>query len=123
MNHSSAESGPPLTVVIAPFGWQFTSDGSHSLMESARQAGFILPSSCRNGSCRMCLCQLRSGQIRYLIDWPGVSADEKKEGLILPCVATAQSALNIFVPGAIDERAKKSAPYTKGALKLMPGKA
>jgi ferredoxin len=95
-------SAPPLllTVTIEPFGWRFTSDGQSSLLEAARNAGFILPSSCRNGTCRTCLCQLHSGQIRYRIEWPGVSIDEKKEGLILPCVALAESPLTLFAPAA-----------------------
>jgi ferredoxin len=95
-------SAQPLlfTITLEPFGWQFTSDGQSSLLEAARHAGFILPSSCRNGTCRTCLCQLRSGQIRYQIEWPGVSIDEKKEGLILPCVALAESSLTLFAPAA-----------------------
>ena len=28
-----------------------------------------------------------SGQVTYRIDWPGLSAEEKTEGFILPCVA------------------------------------
>jgi ferredoxin len=91
---------PPLTVKIAPFGWQFASDGTTSVLEAALNAGIVLPSSCRNGTCRTCLCQLRSGQIRYRIEWPGVSADERKEGLILPCVAVAQSDLSLYIPAA-----------------------
>jgi ferredoxin len=91
---------PSLTVKISPSGWQFASDGTMSVLEAALKAGIALPSSCRNGTCRTCLCQLRSGQIRYRIEWPGVSAEEKKEGLILPCVAVAQSDLCLDVPAA-----------------------
>jgi ferredoxin len=89
---------PPLIVTIEPSGWQFTSDGTTSVLEAALSAGIALPNSCRNGSCRSCLCQLRSGQIRYRIEWPGVSADEKKEGLILPCVALAEADLSLHAP-------------------------
>ena len=32
-------------------------------------------------------CRLLSGEVRYDIEWPGVSAEEKDEGWILPCVA------------------------------------
>ncbi len=30
---------------------------------------------------------LVSGRIAYHIEWPGLSAEEKRDGLILPCVA------------------------------------
>jgi ferredoxin len=98
---SAAASTPPLlTITVQPFGWQFTSDGTIPLLEAARNAGVILPSSCRNGTCRTCLCQLRSGQIRYRIEWPGVSPEEKNEGWILPCVAFAESSLTLMAPAA-----------------------
>ena len=60
---------------------------------AAEQAGIALPNSCRNGSCRTCLCRLVQGDIRWRIDWPGLSPDEKREGWILPCVASACSDL------------------------------
>ena len=34
-----------------------------------------------------------SGSVHYRIAWPGVSADEKREGWILPCVAYPTSDL------------------------------
>ncbi len=57
------------------------------LLDSLEQGGVDWPSSCRNGTCRTCLTQLASGEVRYEIDWPGLSAEEKIEGYILPCVA------------------------------------
>ena len=73
----------------------------HSLLKAARAAGVSLPSARRNGTCRACLCRLVSGSIRYQIDWPGLLAEEKAEGWILPCVASATSHVVIEVPGAI----------------------
>ena len=35
--------------------------------------------SCRNGTCRTCLCRLDSGQIAYEIEWPGLTREEKAE--------------------------------------------
>jgi ferredoxin len=58
-----------------------------TLLQSAGQAGLEMSSSCRNGTCRACLRQLESGQVHYLIAWPGLSAEEKAQGFILPCVA------------------------------------
>ncbi len=87
-------------VVIEPQGWHFGARSGSSLVASAREAGIVLPTSCRNGTCRACLCRVLSGHVRHLIDWPGLSAEEKREGCILPCVATADSALRIEVPKA-----------------------
>jgi len=38
--------------------------------------------------------------VRYKIEWPGLSLDEKREGYILPCVAIATSDLVIEAPAA-----------------------
>ena len=78
------------TVYIEPVGWMFEAPAGMSLLQVAELAGrpgLELASSCRNGTCRTCICQLRSGQIIYRIKWPGLSLDEKRDGLILPCVA------------------------------------
>lgn len=72
---------------IEPAGWPLPADSAQTLLHSAEKAGVTLPSSCRNGTCRTCLCRLTQGQIHYRIDWPGLSAEEKAEGWVLPCVA------------------------------------
>lgn len=58
-----------------------------TILQGADAAGLELASSCRNGTCRTCLCRLVHGQVRYRIEWPGVSREEQAEGWILPCVA------------------------------------
>jgi ferredoxin len=63
------------------------------LLRSLEQAGISWPSSCRNGHCRACIGQLAKGSVRYEIAWPGLSAEEKMQGVILPCVAYPQSDL------------------------------
>jgi ferredoxin len=87
-------------VTIEPKGWQFEAAEADSLLLAAERAGLRLPSSCRNGSCRACLCRLRAGRVGYLIAWPGVSREEKHDGYILPCVAFAESDLTLDVPAA-----------------------
>ncbi|KAF1025103.1 MAG: Ferredoxin [Burkholderia plantarii] len=89
-------------VSVEPLGAQFDAPESLSLLEAAGFDGISLPRSCRNGTCRSCLCQLRAGQIRYRIDWPGVSADERRDGWILPCVAIAESDLVIEYPAGAE---------------------
>jgi len=57
------------------------------LLLAAEAAGLALANSCRNGSCRTCMRRMLSGQVRYRIEWPGLLAEEKREGWVLPCVA------------------------------------
>lgn len=87
-------------VRIEPQGWQFQAPCGQSLREAAAQAGVVLPSSCRNGTCRECLCRLLDGCVSYAIEWPGLSTDERREGCILPCVARAETDLVIHAPRA-----------------------
>jgi ferredoxin len=71
------------------------------LLQAAEQAGIAglrLDSSCRNGSCRTCICRLISGEVAYRIQWPGLSAEEKREGYVLPCVAYPLSDVVIGLP-------------------------
>lgn len=93
------------SVSVEPAGFAFETSESVSVMEAAMLAGVEMPVSCRNGTCRTCLCRLARGNVRYRIEWPGVSADEKKEGWMLPCVAIAESDLVILAPYAKRRRA------------------
>jgi ferredoxin len=81
--------------------WQFSVNADASILEAALIGGIVLPSSCRNGVCRTCMCSLVSGQVAYKIEWPGLSKEEKEEGAILPCVAIALSDLVLIVPHAL----------------------
>lgn len=84
---------------LEPEGSTFDAPATLPLLQAAEVAGLtLLASSCRNGTCRTCICQLSSGQVAYRIEWPGLSAEEKREGFILPCVAHARSDLVIELP-------------------------
>jgi ferredoxin len=74
-------------VTVLPERVEFDARADQSLLKSALQSGVPLLSSCRNGTCRTCICRLVIGRIDYEIAWPGLSAEEKREGLVLPCVA------------------------------------
>jgi len=80
--------------------WAFDAAPGASVLEAAQQAGIALPSSCRNGTCRTCLCLMRSGSVTYRVEWPGLSLDEKREGYILPCVAVPATDLTLVVTAA-----------------------
>ena len=92
--------GETFELHVEPAGWQARVLANQPLMAGARAAGIELPSSCRNGTCRTCMCRLTIGAVAYLIEWPGLSADEKREGWILPCVAHPLSDVVIDAPKA-----------------------
>ncbi len=82
-----AEAPPFFIASLEADGQQFDAWSEQPLLTSLEQGGIDWPSSCRNGTCRTCITRLASGQVRYEIDWPGLSAEEKAEGYVLPCVA------------------------------------
>jgi ferredoxin len=98
------EAGTPLApawrMTLEPHGWTVDIPPGVALLAAARAAGITMPSSCRNGTCRACMCRLVHGRVGYLIEWPGLSAQEKQDGFVLPCVAVAESPLTLDVPGA-----------------------
>ena len=86
--------------MVTPGDFAFDAPENLPLLQAARHAGVDLPASCRNGTCRACMCRLESGHIGYTIEWPGLTAEEKAEGWLLPCVAVARSDVVIDVPRA-----------------------
>ena len=87
------EDATVFSVDVPARGVRFAARADQPLLRSAEQAGVDLDSSCRNGTCRTCIVRLQRGAVHYRIAWPGVSADEKREGWILPCVAFPRSDL------------------------------
>lgn len=87
-------------ITVMPHGWHFDAAENVTVLVAAEAAGIVLPSSCRNGTCRTCLCALPAGHVVYQVEWPGLSLDEKREGYTLPCVALARSDLTLVAPAA-----------------------
>jgi ferredoxin len=81
------------TVTLMPENLQFQADSDKTILQSCEAAQIYPLSSCRNGTCRTCISTLISGDIRYNIDWPGLSAEEKQAGVMLPCCAHPLSDL------------------------------
>ncbi|MGC7420652.1 2Fe-2S iron-sulfur cluster-binding protein [Pandoraea pneumonica] len=93
-------------ITLAPSGWQFDAPDDMPLLLAAQAAGIKLPSLCRNGTCRACLCRVKAvaeaapAPVAYRIEWPGLSRDEKAEGWLLPCCAFARADVTIDAPDA-----------------------
>ena len=65
------------TITIVPQGWQFPAEAGTTILAAAELAG------------------MWQRQVRYTVDWPGISPDERLDGYILPCVAVAESDLTV----------------------------
>lgn len=85
-------------VTLTPLGAGFPAPGDVTLLHALEAAGLEIPNSCRNGTCRTCICRVSAGSVRHLIEWPGLSFDEKREGYILPCVAVACEDVMLEAP-------------------------
>jgi ferredoxin len=89
---------PPLfTARIQPHGVEADAWSDQSLLESLEQGGIDWPSSCRNGTCRTCIGHLVQGKVRYVVEWPGLSAEERAQGCVLPCIALPESDIVLSI--------------------------
>lgn len=92
-------------VTLLPAGWSFAVAAGESVLEAALRNGITLPSSCRNGTCRSCVCRCVEGRVHYRVEWPGLSAEEQQQAWLLPCVALPDADLRLDAP-----RARREAP-------------
>lgn len=91
---------------IEPDGGSFDAWPHQTLLDALEQGSLQWPSSCRSGHCRTCIGHLVSGQVRYEMDWPSLSAEEKAEGCTLPCVAQPRADLALWQPGCVASAAR-----------------
>ena len=87
------------TAQVEPDQQQLDAWTEQPLLVSMEQGGIDWPSSCRGGNCRTCIGKLTQGSVRYEMEWPGLSAEEKAQGYVLPCVAYPCSDLTITREG------------------------
>ncbi len=93
MASQDTQDAPAFQVRLGDDGPRFAVVPGQTLLQAAEEAGLVLPNSCRVGTCRACMQQLAKGCVRYRIEWPGLLAEEKAEGWILPCAAYPASDL------------------------------
>ena len=83
-------------VHIEPSGHDIDVEVGETLLDAALRQGFVMAYSCRGGSCGTCKGRLLSGEIDYAgHDTPGLSQQEKSQGLALFCKAQPRSDLVI----------------------------
>lgn len=85
------ETGDVFALLLPAVGATVAAPADASLLQAMLRADQPWPSSCRNGSCRVCIGRLQAGSVRYRVDWPGLLPEEKASGAVLPCVACPTS--------------------------------
>jgi ferredoxin len=91
MQEKAKSPEPFASVEIMPASVRYGCAQDETLLDAAFAAGLALPNSCRNGTCRTCMCRMQEGQVAYTLDWPGLTREEQADGYVLPCVALPRS--------------------------------
>ena len=78
-----------VTTIHLTDGRTFEADEAHTLMECADREDLRMPRGCRFGSCCTCAVRLRKGKVAQVVG-TGLTALQREQGFILPCVAYAR---------------------------------
>ena len=88
------------TVTLAPDQTAFTVNEGEPILTAAKRQNLNLPHSCQNGICGQCKAQLIDGKVEQGTHAElALSTEEAAEGKILMCCCTAQSDVQLKVPG------------------------
>ena len=81
-------------VEFARSGFQSKLIPGVSLLEFAETVGVSIPNGCRQGQCGTCAIRLLQGRVTMQAE-EGLSAEQKRDGFILPCVSTIHDSITI----------------------------
>lgn len=85
-------------VRIIPSGHEFAVESGETVLEAALRHGHMLPYGCRNGTCRACLGELRSGELSYPAGPPtALTREDAAAGRAILCQAQPQSDCEIEI--------------------------
>ncbi|MDI3313803.1 MAG: 2Fe-2S iron-sulfur cluster binding domain-containing protein [Mycobacterium sp.] len=91
------------TVTITGTTKVFEVPGKDSILNEALAAGIPFPHSCTVGTCGTCKSKLVHGKVREIVDSAiALSAQELRDGYILPCQSIARSCIELEVAGLAD---------------------
>lgn len=94
-NEGALAEGPlALTILVKGVATTVTINPGETVLDAALRGQVILDYSCATGACGTCMARLVEGDVQ--LDEPHcLSAAERKQGMILPCVSRASSACRI----------------------------
>lgn len=88
------------SITVLPLGKSFEAGPDQTVLAAAIAADVGMPYSCRDGSCRTCICKAVKGYVTYSRAPAGLSKQEQAEGWLLPCMAIARSDMTLDAPEA-----------------------
>ncbi len=119
-------------VEVHPGPRRITAMPGETLLEAGLRAGLALPYECRNGGCRMCLCDVLQGEVDHGMYQPEALTDAMRaNGKALMCCATALNDVAIEVavesidPGGVapvmrrEARIESMRPLSDDVMQLM----
>ena len=79
-------------IVVQPSGRSFTVEGDETLLSACIRQGLNMPYGCKDGACGSCKCKKISGEVQLgTYQTKALSDEERAQGLVLTCCATALS--------------------------------
>lgn len=111
---SSGNAADAFVVTVAPAGGQFSCTPGQSVLEAGIAAGYWLPHSCRNGTCKSCCIPLLEGAVSY--PEPTGERAEIPAGQCMTCQARPLSALRLEAPSVGAEPGQR---VVKAALRVL----
>ncbi|MEU2004553.1 2Fe-2S iron-sulfur cluster binding domain-containing protein [Rhodococcus sp. NPDC019627] len=100
---SRSNSQGPRTATIAGTNKAFEVPGKDSILNEALAAGIPFPHSCTVGTCGTCKSKLVHGRVREIVDSAiALTAQELRDGYILPCQSIARTSIELDVAGLAD---------------------
>ena len=83
-------------VTIKPSGHIYQADSEQCILQTALDAGFILPYGCRNGACGSCKGRVLEGEVDYGdYQEKALTSEERSKGYALFCCARPKGDLTI----------------------------
>lgn len=100
---SRSKSQGPRTATITGTTKVFEVPGKDSILNEALAAGIPFPHSCTVGTCGTCKSKLVHGRVREIVDSAiALTAQELRDGYILPCQSIARTSIELDVAGLAD---------------------
>lgn len=86
------QKAEPFDVTVSSTGETLRVSESQSILDVLKVAGYVIPSSCRQGICGTCECRYTSGDV---IHRDSILSPDERQDRIMPCVSRARVSVTL----------------------------